>query len=820
MKKTIVFLTASVGAAGIATAQHFHSDFDEASLGDITGLNIDTPNTDLLTLDSGTVTLNTVNQTLDLASNAANLWTNREGAPFAWVASPVVEEGETWYVQTQLTHTDSPGGAGTNSGWDQAGIFFYSGTPGNNPGSENTGTDQSLFAGINDWNAWTHTTQGFADNNPHSGDNGVPAGGAGGVATFEYRVEVTEGGDFDTYNFFFREDPGDAWTQYGPVDLLQDFDNTAVGVYTKSHNSNSTAATEFHYLTVDVIDPTTGEDTDADSLDDGWELAQTATEGDPGGNLTDLDGTLTGPGPGAGSGDFDGDGLTDLEEYELAIVNGTFPTLDPTLADTDDDGRNDGDEVNGVAAPVAIPPTNPTVADTDGDGLDDGAETNTGFFADANDTGSDPTLDDTDGDDLLDGFETDNNAAGYDPNVDDSASDFDGDASTVAEELVAGTDVLLPDTDGDGFYDGAETGTGTFVSYDYGNNTGNTGSDPLNDDSDGDGLLDGVESGTGVFVDETDTGTDPNLADSDNDTFDDGIEVNLGSDPNDEEDFPQGVTVGYHATGGDWLSAFGAFDIDGDGSLGTDGFIFFGDATGTQLNNQTYDFRVESLPPYLVSHQAGAEFVSAAAAFPNYGFIDNPLTVDGTDVSGGIAVGNAGGAGTSVELVTFEIAPGAGLVRVGILGGIEGNPDGRWDPVAIELAGPSGSQLAIELEADPGGVNAGWVFFDISEAGQYAVSATRRLDIGGVGVGGLTFDSSGGLGLTIQDITYDADADRVTLTWPSRQNATYSVFASQDLIDFGLEVDDSVVSGGQTTSYTFPSPIANSPRLFFRVSEN
>ena len=232
----------------------FHSDFDEASLGAITGLNIDTPNTNLATGDSGTVALNTVNQTLDLASNGANLWTARQGAPIAWVSSPTVVAGQTWYVETQLTHFNSPAGGGTNSGWDQAGVTFYSGTAGNNPGSENGGTHQSLFVGINDWNAWAHRIQGFADNNPN-----VSAAANVGDDNFLYRVEVTENGASDLYNFFYKEAPGDAWTQFGPTDLSQDFDNSAVGLMMKSNDANTTASTSFDYLTVGVIpEPGTG----------------------------------------------------------------------------------------------------------------------------------------------------------------------------------------------------------------------------------------------------------------------------------------------------------------------------------------------------------------------------------------------------------------------------------------------------------------------------------------------------------------------------------------------------------------------------------
>ncbi len=135
MKKAITPLLVSIAASGVVSAApYFHTDFDEASLGDITGLNIDTPNT--VGADSGTVTLDTVSQRLDLTADAANLWTNREGGPIAWVAAPVVAVGETWFVETQITHTDS---TGNNSTFDQTGITFYSGTAGANPGSENVG---------------------------------------------------------------------------------------------------------------------------------------------------------------------------------------------------------------------------------------------------------------------------------------------------------------------------------------------------------------------------------------------------------------------------------------------------------------------------------------------------------------------------------------------------------------------------------------------------------------------------------------------------------------------------------------------------------
>jgi len=248
MKRKLLSLTASITACGAVSATiTFHSDFDETDLGAITGLNIDTPNTDIGTTDSGTVTLNTANQTLDLAANGANTWSAREGSPIAWVSAPSVALGEKWYAETQLTHTDSTGG---NSEFDQAGMTFYSGILGNNPGSENTGTHQSLFVGINDWNAWAHRVQGFADNNPD-----VSADASVGDNNFFYRVEITENGTSDLYNFFYKEDAADAWTQFGATDFAQDFDNSAVGMILKSHNNNTTASTEFNYFEVGTIDP-------------------------------------------------------------------------------------------------------------------------------------------------------------------------------------------------------------------------------------------------------------------------------------------------------------------------------------------------------------------------------------------------------------------------------------------------------------------------------------------------------------------------------------------------------------------------------------
>ncbi len=217
-----------------------------------------------------------------------------------------------------------------------------------------------------------------------------------------------------------------------------------------------------------------------------------------------------------------------------------------------------------------------------------------------------------------------------------------------------------------------------------------------------------------------------------------------------------GSSTAYTETGGDWQT-MGTNDIDGSGGLGTDGYFFFGifdgqNTSGTNGGTHSYADVAATpsfdVPSYITAHGAGANFTAIADEFTGYGMIDDPNFTDGTNTLGGFALGTGGGAGTSRELHTFTISGLASntTVRIGVLGGIEANTNGRWDSTSFTLTDGTDSETVGDhttspLAANPGGVNAGWIFFDVDADGTYAISATKRLATQGAGLAGVTFDS-------------------------------------------------------------------------------
>ena len=75
----------------------------------------------------------------------------------------------------------------------------------------------------------------------------------------------------------------------------------------------------------------------------------------------------------------------------------------------------------------------------------------------------------------------------------------------------------------------------------------------------------------------------------------------------------------------------------------------------------------------------------------------------------------------------------------------------------------------------------------------------------------------------ITDISFDPSigADgQFSITFTSRVNATYTLFFSTDLTDFGFDLNDSILGEAGSTTVTFPHPGPGNNKVFYRVGLN
>ncbi|MFO7907688.1 MAG: sulfatase family protein [Planctomycetota bacterium] len=201
---------------------------------------------------------------------------------------------------------------------------------------------------------------------------------------------------------------------------------------------------------------------------------------------------------------------------------------------------------------------------------------------------------------------------------------------------------------------------------------------------------------------------------------------------------------------GRWDSALAEwepFSVRDDGKI-ADGFIFFGAFDGREKQNRrpwNADNLVSELPDYVTSVQPGSDFNSIAYGFPDYGKISNPVERNEELVRGGIvtAVSEETSAGDFNEILTFTLDVSE-TIRIGVLGGIEHSPDGRWSPTSLRIS-PVGHEAESLETKDPlfAVSQASWVFFDVTGPGPFAVSGSQRLHGDGVSIGGLTFARPG-----------------------------------------------------------------------------
>ena len=73
----------------------------------------------------------------------------------------------------------------------------------------------------------------------------------------------------------------------------------------------------------------------------------------------------------------------------------------------------------------------------------------------------------------------------------------------------------------------------------------------------------------------------------------------------------------------------------------------------------------------------------------------------------------------------------------------------------------------------------------------------------------------------ITSITYDLQSDEIELTWESKPGRTYLLLYNTSLENWDADIDDSIESGGESTTYRFENPEGPEAKaLFFKVIEN
>ena len=425
------------------------------------------------------------------------------------------------------------------------------------------------------------------------------------------------------------------------------------------------------------------------------------------------------------------------------------------------------------------------------------------------------TQEDEDGDGLPDSWEEKYG-------VDDPEGDDDEDGLSNADEFEARTKPNKADSDEDGLNDKEEIEV--------------TETNPLQADTDRDGLLDGVETNTGQFVSATNTGTDPNKKDTDEDGFNDDIEISQGSDPNNKNNVPQ---------------------------LGLSILFIGGQAEATQgADGEVMSFLEERYGPQNITYKQASQTVAGEEAeyavliissTPGSGDMRNKFQDSTTAiVNWEEAIADNGGgefqitAGRTKDNVAedhvitiLEDHPITSGFNVGQDVTISNGQTEVWwstdqqAPGSISLASEKDdpSRLFLTFVDEGGELNNGSlapgkrVMLGITDA------TFNNFTEDGKTLIGQSFDwalgVAGGLApLNFTEIIYNAEDDTFRFKWNSRGGKTYSLFYSEDLSQFDADLDDSIESGGDFTTYPpedqpgLENPLSGSNKLFFQVMEN
>lgn len=365
-------------------------------------------------------------------------------------------------------------------------------------------------------------------------------------------------------------------------------------------------------------------------------------------------------------------------------------------------------------------------------------------------------------------------------NLDEGASDNnDGDILTNLQELGAGTNPTLADSDADGLDDHIE------LSLDE-------PTDPNNPDSDGDGLTDGEEV-NGALP------SNPLLADTDFDGFGDAYEVCVGSDPDDFESSPPedevgtpfanlnslGTDVSYDALFGtnDTLDASFRLSVDFEDKIDGDREVLFETGGATIGSSLVYE--------------AGNQIVFRAAGGGGFELATATYTLTAAQIA----------AGDLDVVVTYDVLDDDGNSAIAIF--IDG------ELVASDAALLGGDWTGTNGSAF--GVASGNLAGDGANGALTGVTFTS----GAINLNkGLTYYADtlfqGGTGAPLEIISLTLSGGNVFVAFTSKPGKTYRIERSFNLEIF-TEVEDAIIADGDVT-VSSPIPAAEA-KAFYQVIE-